>query len=76
MLPRLKAEERLDAINDGAISAGTMELADQRTVIRTLQQEARRAPPRPPKAKPHNLAEMGIAVRLAEAPAKEPLSDG
>lgn len=76
MLPRLKAEERLNAINDGAISAATMEKADQRTIVTALQEEAGIVRPRAARAKAAELAIMGIGMTVIEPPSKEPLSDG
>lgn len=76
MLPRLKAEERLNAINDGAIAAGTMEADDQRTVIESLRDEAGLTRPRVAKAQAEDLAGMGIAMTVVEPGAKRAVSDG
>lgn len=62
MLPRLQAEERLNAITDGGVAAGSMERDDQKTVIAALTQAAEIERPKTMKASPALLAEMGIAL--------------
>lgn len=76
MLPRLQAEERLNAITDGAISAGSMPRDEQTDVIERLRKAAAIERAKPAKANIAGLAAMGIAVSGLSPPAEDGLSDG
>lgn len=78
MLPRLQAEEQLDAIRAGALAFGSYKPDTQRDMMDRLHKaatggERRRAR----KPKPAMLGEMGIGMVLvpAEAEPSEPSHD-
>lgn len=77
MLPRLQAEERLNAIADGQVSFGTMERRNQEAVLAALHRDAGVAKAKPKKANEQVLASMGISVRTPASKAAEKApSDG
>jgi hypothetical protein len=76
MLPRLQAEERLNAITDGAVAAGSMDRREQTEVVAALQRDAGVKRARPPKANVATLAAMGIAVSGPSETEERPQSDG
>mgnify|MGYP001216092252 CR=1 FL=1 len=78
MLPRLEAEERLAAINDGAVAAATVAKHDRRRMVDRLERATRAGQRVPPaKANPAVLARMGIAAVSAPSPGSQKVeSDG
>ena len=78
MLPRLEAQGQIDAIVAAQLAhpvSGAdpfevrQELARREDILARLQAKARgEAPPEAKKAKPEDLAGMGIAVRTEEGP--------
>lgn len=73
MLPRLQAEEQLARIGATALGMGGGEKRDRDRAIAALEKQARGpVAKRPKKARPADLAAMGIALRVAE----KGLSDG
>ena len=80
MMPRLQAQETLDAARSVSLGAGTLKDADRRQLVHRLELQAhppgtgrRRAAPADPRA----LAMMGISViEIGSEPAQEALSDG
>lgn len=63
MLPRLDAEERLDAIDTRGVAAmRKLSRHDAQRAIRMLQRAAKGGPVKAAKATPDALAAMGISV--------------
>lgn len=74
MLPRLQAEEQLAAVRTAALGAGTYPAEDRDRVLQALDERAAGgARPRPRKARPRDLAAMGIGV--ISAPAEKGVND-
>lgn len=73
MLSRIRAEERLDCINDQSLAMGHLAKDDQRRMIGLLERAARGGErPKPVRATPEQMANMGIGVTiLPPAPAPE-----
>lgn len=77
MLPRLQAEERLNAINDRAVASGAAKKHDARQMIQRLEKAARPRRGKAAKANPATLAGMGIGVVGSPSePSQEPVNDG
>jgi hypothetical protein len=78
MMRRIEAEERLAAIDDGAIAAGNVRRPEAMRATGELRRAAHGgARPKPAKAPPGALAAMGIAVVSApSSPAEKAPSDG
>lgn len=62
MLPRLQAEERLNAISDRSIAFGSVERREQEAALSALRKEAGMRSTKPKKANSAVLAAMGISV--------------
>lgn len=76
MMPRLQAEEKLDAINVGALSSGDVDRAYRMRAIGALQRKTLGHRFRAKKAGSADLAGMGIGMRTAPVtPPEMPLSD-
>ncbi len=68
MLPRLQAEEQLAGVRIGALAAGTYPAEDRERLLADLDRRAAGTPPessRAKKARPEDLATMGIGVTIA-----------
>lgn len=80
MLPRLQAEEQLDAVRAGALAAGSYEKDTQREMFDRLHKAAAGGKrQRGRKAKPAMLGAMGIGMVVQSAasePSQEGLTDG
>ena len=62
MLPRLQAEEQIAAVRTAALGAGTYPAGDQERLLRELDRRAGGDRPRVKKARPADLAAMGIGI--------------
>ena len=71
MMPRLEAEEAIDASRVVALGSGSLKPAAARQALRQLERQAQPPGSRPPaaKANPAMLAGMGIGVKIV--PSKE-----
>jgi len=66
MLPRLRAQERLDRIDDGALASGFVKQVDRQRALAALECAARGDEPEPPaKPSPAELSGMGIGFVVA-----------
>jgi hypothetical protein len=68
MLPRLEAEERLDAISTGAVAAGSVKKGDAERLMRDLRRVAK-GDDKPKARTVDDLVAMGIPVTFT--PKKE-----
>lgn len=79
MLPRLQAEEQIAGVRTAALGGGLYPAEDQERLLAVLDSRAAGGEPRrAKKARPDDLAAMGIGVAMmpASAPPEKGLSDG
>lgn len=76
MLPRIDAEERLNAIGDSSVAFGTVDQDAQRQAISALRRSAGMRRARAAKATPGALGRMGIGVRGHSAASESELNAG
>lgn len=79
MLPRLQAEEQLNAIRASGLAFGGYDKHDTQAMMRELREKASPdgKPPRAKKANQADLAFMGFGVaKVVPAPSEKGVSDG
>jgi len=68
MLPRLRAREAINAVNQAAVAAGTLKPTDQKSMLRRWDAQASGETAKPRVMTAIDLMSMGLAIELDGKP--------